>query len=157
MVKSTDRWALPSRKPITKEVLDRAIATEEAIAPREHHAWEVWFDRQHDVLALLLTDGRVFGAKRSLIPSLQDASQQQLRTLRTTEDGAFLVIDVLDLHINVDGLVTRLMEESPSTLRRAGARLVGMATSPAKAATSAQNGRLGGRPRKKPKESLEAV
>lgn len=157
MVKSADSWALPARKPITKAVLDRAIATEEAIAAREHHVQEAWFDRQHDALMLLLTDGRVFGAARSLIPSLQDASPKQLRALRTTEDGAFLVIDILDLHINIDGLITRLMEESPSTIRRAGARLVGMATSPAKAATSVQNGRLGGRPKKKPKKSRETV
>jgi hypothetical protein len=63
-------------------------------------------------------------------------------------DGAFLFVEDLDLHINVDGLVRRLMEQSPVTIRRAAGRLTGMATPPAKAASSARNGRLGGRPKK---------
>lgn len=143
-----DGWALPRRKPITEEVLKRAIAAEEAISPLEHHARDAWFDSRRDVIAMVLADGRVFGAERALIPSLDGASQRQLRALRTTADGAFLVIEDLDLRINVDGLVTRLMEESASTVRRVGARLAGRATSPAKAASSANNGRLGGRPKK---------
>jgi Protein of unknown function (DUF2442) len=151
MVKNDD-WVLPRRRAITKATLDRAIATEEAVAPQEHHARLAWFDRQHDVVAMVLTDGRVFGAERGLIPSLRDASPRQLGGLQTTEDGAFLVVDDLDLHINVDGLVTRLLEESPSDVRRLGGRLAGMATSSAKAAASARNGRLGGRPRREPRE-----
>ena len=56
-----------------------------------------------------------------------------------------------DRHIGVDGLVTRIMEESPLAIKRSGARLAGLATSPAKATSSARNGRLGGRPKSKPK------
>jgi hypothetical protein len=97
---------------------------------------------------MVLTDGRLFGAARDLIPSLRETTPGQLRTLRATADGAFLFVEDIDLHINVDGLVTRLMEQSPTTIRRAAGRLTGMATSPAKAALSARNGRLGGRPKK---------
>lgn len=52
-----DRWALPWRKPTTREVLDRAMAAEEAIASRKHQLRHAWFDRRHDVPALTLTDG----------------------------------------------------------------------------------------------------
>jgi len=148
MVVKNSGWELPHRKPITGEVLDRVIAAEEEITPLEHHAQHAWVDRNHDLVMMLLTDGRVFGAARRLIPSLQDASTRDLNGLRATDDGAFLVVPDLDLHISVDGLVTRLMEESPATIRRAGARLAGKTTSTLKAAAAARNGKLGGRPKK---------
>lgn len=150
MVKDNDQgWALPRRKPITKEVLDRAIEVEEKAATREHHAREAWFDSQHGTVMLKLTDGRVFGAEPDFIPSLRDAAPEQLSELRTSDDGMFLVIEGLDLHINVDGLVMRIMEDSPLAIRRSGARLAGLTTSAAKAAASARNGQLGGRPKSK--------
>lgn len=150
MVKDNDQgWALPRRKPITKEVLDHAIEVEEKAASREHHAREAWFDRQHGTVMLKLTDGRVFGAEPNFIPSLRDAAPEQLSELRTSDDGMFLIIEGLDLHISVDGLVMRIMEDSPLAIRRSGARLAGLTTSAAKAAASARNGQLGGRPKSK--------
>lgn len=92
---------------------------------------------------MLLTDGRVFGARPERIPSLRQASRRDLKSIRASEDGVFLVAGDLDLRINVDGLVTRLIEGSPSTVRRVGARLAGKATSPVKAAAAARPGRLG--------------
>jgi hypothetical protein len=153
MVKDNDEaWTLPRRKPITKEVLDHAIEAEDKAAFREHHAREAWFDRQHGTVVLKLTDGRVFGAEPDFIPSLRDAAPEQLSELRASEDGMFLVMESLDLHINVDGLVTRIMEESPLAIRRSEARLAGLKTSVAKAVASARNGRLGGRPKSKARQ-----
>lgn len=152
MVKRIDAdegWTLPRRKPITRKALDRAIAVEEDAASREHQAQEAWFDRQRGTVTLKLRDGRVFGAEPGFIPSLQGASPKQLGSLRASEDGTFLVVAELDLHISVDGLVTRIMEGSPQAIRRSGARLAGLATSATKAAASARNGRLGGRPKSK--------
>ena len=151
MVKDDEGWMLPQRKPVTKDALDRAIITEEEAAPQEHQAREAWFDGQHGTVMLKLTDGRVFGAEPGFIPPLQGASPTQLAELRASDDGAYLVIKALDLHVSVDGLVTRIIEESPTAIRRSGARLAGLTTSPAKAVASARNGRLGGRPKSKPK------
>jgi hypothetical protein len=141
-------WKPPRRKPITKETIDRAIAVEAERATNEHRARAAWYDRTHDAVILLLSDGRVFGAERTRIPSLAEANPRQFRTLQVTEDGAFLWMPPFDLQISVDGLVTRLMESSPATLRRSAARSTGATTSPAKADAARRNGRLGGRPRK---------
>src|ERR1700712_2914568 len=148
MVKDSDPgWTLPRRRPITKEVLDRAIDAEEAAASHEHQAQDAWFDHEHGTVMLKLTDGRVFGAEPSFIPSLQGASPKQLDGLQASDNGVYLVVKDLDLHINVDGLVTRIMEASPAAIKQSGARLAGLTTSPAKATASARNGRLGGRPK----------
>lgn len=141
-------WALPRRKSLRREALDRAIAAEERLAPQEHQARAAWFDRRRDIVLIHLADGRVFGAERAQIPSLREASQKQLGSLRATEDGAFLSIAELDLHVNVDGLVGRLMEGSPATLQRVGAGIAGRTKTAAKAAAAVRNGQLGGRPRK---------
>jgi hypothetical protein len=127
MVKYSDEdgWSLPQRKPITKEVLDRAIRAEEEAASREHQAQKAWFDRGHGAVMLKL---------------------QQLESLHASEDGVYLILEDLDLHITVDGLVTRIIEESPLAIKRSSARFAGLATSAAKAESSARNGRLGGRP-----------
>ena len=93
----------------------------------------------------------MFGAEPGFIPSLHGASPNQLAGLRASDDGAYLVIKTLDLHVSVDGLVTRIIEKSPMAIRRSGARLAGLTTSPAKAVASVRNGRLGGRPKSKPK------
>ena len=145
MVKD-ENCALPRRKPITEEVLDRAIRADEDAAAREHHAQSAWFDQTHGAVMLKLTDGRVFGAEIGFIPSLHGASPKQLDSLHPSADGTYLVVPGLDLHMTVDGLVTRIVEASPSTIRRSGARLAGSKTSTAKAVSSARNGQLGGRP-----------
>jgi Protein of unknown function (DUF2442) len=156
MVKDNEAgWVLPQRKQITKDVLDRAIEAEAEAASREHQAQEAWFDRQHGTVMLKLTDGRVFGAEPGFIPSLHNASPKQLSGLRASDNGVYLVVEDLDLHISVDGLVTRIMEESPLAIKQSGARLAGLITSPAKATASARNGRLGGRPKSKSKTAAQ--
>ena len=103
MVKDDEGWMPPQRKPVTKEALDHAIGAEEEAASQEHQAREGWFDGQHGTVMLKLVDGRVFGAELSFIPSLQGASPNQLAGLRASDDGVYLVIKTLDLHVSVDG------------------------------------------------------
>jgi hypothetical protein len=143
----TGDWSLPRSRLITKEVLDRAIATEEAISRHEYHARAAWYDYPHDAVVLILTDGRVFGAERALVPSIRDASPDQLNGLVATDDGVFLSVAALDLFINVDGLVTRLMEECPSIDQRVRAPMAGRPS-----AAGGQMASLVGRAKKRPKQ-----
>ena len=133
MVKDNDAdWTPPRRKPIARAGLDRAIRAEEDAAAREHQAQDAWYDLGRGTVMVKLRDGRVFGAGSVLISSLRGASPAQLGGLRASDDGAYLVVEALELRISVDGLVTRLMEGSPLAVKRSGARLAGLATSPAK-------------------------
>ena len=158
MVKHDDGdWALPRRKPITSEVLDRAIRAEKDATTREHQAQKAWFDREHGAVMLKLADGRIFGAESRFIPSLRDVLPEQLEALCASDDGAYLVLKDLDLHISVDGLVIRIMEESPLAIKRSSARFAGLTTSAAKAVSSARNGQLGGRPVTKAKTKRAAT
>jgi hypothetical protein len=104
--------ALPRLKPITEEELRRAIGAENLAASGEHRAQEAWFDSQHGIVMIRLTDGRAFGAEPSFIPSLRGASREQLEALRASEDGVYLVVTAIDLHISVDGLVARIVAKS---------------------------------------------
>jgi len=148
MTRKDADWKAPRPTPITAKSVDRAMEAEAARAAHEHHARAAWYDRARDAVVMLLRDGRIFGAERARIPSLAEATPRQLRTLQVTEDGAFLMVPACDLHINVEGLVTRLLEGSPAALRRSAARSVGAMTSAAKTAAARRNGRLGGRPKK---------
>jgi hypothetical protein len=92
VVKDNDTgWTLPQHKPITKEVLDRAIRNEEDAVAQEHQAQKAWFHRSQGAVMVKLTDGRVFGAETKFIPSLQGASPRQLVSLHTSDDGIYLV------------------------------------------------------------------
>lgn len=88
-IDADEGWTLPKRKPITREVLDRAIAADKNAALREHQAREAWFDSQHGTVMLKLRDGHVFGAEQGFIPSLHGASPTQLDSLGASEDGTF--------------------------------------------------------------------
>lgn len=103
---------MPRCKPITKQVLDRAIRAEEDAAAREHQVQKAWFDCENSAVMLELTDGRVFGAETQFVPCLQGALPQQLETLRALDDGVYLIFENLDLYITVDRLVTRVLEGS---------------------------------------------
>jgi hypothetical protein len=46
------------------------------------------------------------------------ASPQQLGGLRASDNGVYPIVEELDLHIDVERLVTRIMEASPLAIRR---------------------------------------
>jgi hypothetical protein len=110
-------------------------------AAGEHRARRAWFDAEMGAVMVALADGRVFGLPAESIPPLRGASEEELSSLRASEDGAFLVFEALGARFTTDAFVTRLMMQSPLTINRAAARQAGQTVSAAKAEAARRNAR----------------
>ncbi len=84
-------------------------------------------------------------------PALAAATDEQLAELVVYPFGTTVAIASLNLHLSVEALVLRALmgEHYHARLRQRAAATMGQATSPAKAAAVRENGKKGGRPRKR--------
>jgi hypothetical protein len=91
------------------------------------------YDRCGERVIITLNNGAIVGFPRSVLPGLEHASAEDLRTIAVEEDGYGLHVAALDADISLP----RLLKEQlgSSTTRVAEYR----------AAASRANGRLGGR------------
>jgi hypothetical protein len=94
------------------------------------------YDRRSQRVIIVLNNGAIVGFPLPVLPGLEHAAPEDLRTIEVQEAGYGLHVPALDADISVP----RLLEDQlgSSAMRMAQAR----------AAASRANGRLGGRPRK---------
>ena len=93
-----------------------------------------------------LTSGFVLGFPAAAIPSLANATPQQLAEVAVSPGGSGLHWESLDADLSVPGLLLSCVGRAQKLSELA--RIAGRATSEAKAAAARANGAKGGRPRK---------
>ena len=101
------------------------------------------YNRSNDRVIVDLANGCTFAFPPRLVQGLQDATPEQLAQVYTGS-GVGLHWDDLDVDVTVAGLVNGIFGT-----RKWMAAQAGRASSPAKIAAARENGKKGGRPRKK--------
>jgi hypothetical protein len=137
-----------ARRTLTDEEIRASIpaarargAEAERIEPR---AVEARFDAGTGRIWVELFNGCLFAFPVGASQELEGASEEDLTGLEVWQDGEGLHWEALDVDISVPGIMARLLN-----LREWGARYMGQLTSEAKARAARENGKKGGRPRRK--------
>lgn len=107
----------------------------------------VGYAPKRDVIMLHLSSGARVELPRLAVKELRNLNERQLNGLRPDNAGVTLSQHALDIDIYLPGLLSEMLGVQPgAVLGRKG----GISRSPAKRRASRQNGRRGGRPKKKP-------
>jgi hypothetical protein len=122
---------------------EREVDLDDEIEPR---AVRSWYDAGRNLVMFEMKNGCVFGfpPPESKYYRLDGATPEQLAQVEPVEDGYGLHWEELDADIAVPGLLLRLLN-----VKAWYAKWLGGAKSEAKAAAARENGKKGGRPRKK--------
>lgn len=136
------RLIIPSRKELAE--IGRRTKELDEVEPR---AECVAYDARKKQVVLKLRRGAIVALPIDRIPWLQGATSRQLRGLRVNRFGHGIVLEELDIHISIRGILADLVGLTGSAALMGAEG--GKARSPAKAAAARANGKRGGRPRKK--------
>jgi hypothetical protein len=128
----------------TDEQIDRAVARASRIADQPR-AVAVEYHPRLDLFIVQLSDGERLVLQRELLEGLEKGSATQLSHVEITPAGTGLHWPHLDADLYIPNLRNRVFG-SKSWMARIGRR-GGAAKSAAKASSSQENGKLGGRPK----------
>ena len=106
------------------------------------------YDPERDRIVLRLTTGVEIALAPADIEGLQDACAEDLASIEVQEFGLGIHFPKLDVDLYVPALVEGVLGSKQWMAARLGAA-GGRTRSPAKAAASRENGKRGGRPRKR--------
>jgi hypothetical protein len=112
----------------------------------EPRARDAWYDPAAKRIQVELKSGGAFAFPPSLFPELEGRTPRELMYIEVSPSGEGLAWEHLDVHIETAGALVALLGPS---MFRAFASVGGRATSERKAAAARENGRKGGRPRKR--------
>lgn len=145
---------------ISEEELDAQIVNAKAAAQetdaKELRATSVRFDRSLGLIIISLKNGAFFSFPPTLVEGLEKASFEDIDDVWLDASGSSVHWDRLDVDFNIAGLVAGIFGTKAwmSQLGRKG----GQSTSSAKAESSRNNGKKGGRPKKViTNESIEVI
>jgi hypothetical protein len=116
---------------------------EDRIEPR---AVKAWYDAERNLLMFEMKNGCVFGFPPAENPrwGLSQATPEQLAEVEALDGGEVLHWEEIDADLSVPGTLFHLLN-----VKAWNAKWLGGAKSEAKAAAARENGKKGGRPRKK--------
>jgi Protein of unknown function (DUF2442) len=138
-------------KELTEENLKEEIARAKTAAKQanatEVRAESVHYDRSGDLVVIKLKNGAIFSFPPRLAQGLENATPEQLDDVWLSASGSSIHWESLDADFNIPGLVAGIFGTKTwmSELGRKG----GQTTSNAKSTAARENGKKGGRPKKK--------
>ena len=129
-----------------EQILARAERGPDPYDEIEPRAVRAWYDAERNLVFFEIKNGCVFGfpPPKGKYYRLEGATAEQLAQVETEEDGYALHWEELDADIAVPGFLLHLLN-----VKAWYAKWLGGAKSEAKAAAARENGKKGGRPRKK--------
>ena len=142
-----------NRHQITDAEYAAALAAGRAEMETEIRAQTVRYVPDRDAIEVVTTRNAGFLIPRQWIGALQDVTTEDLVRLEIWPDGSAIEIEDRDIHISVHGLLSAVLTAMlpPRAIAAIFASRGGKATSEAKRISAQENGRRGGRPRKKAK------
>ena len=129
------------------EILEEAAEVRARIRrerPAEPRAVSARFDAPTGRVLVELNNGCVFGFPAWMVPGTSRATPQELEKVSVQAHGEAVAFEELNADTNVNGLILEVLH-----VRDWAAKYLGSVTSPAKSAAARENGKKGGRPRKR--------
>ena len=128
---------------LTDAQIDAALERGRIAQETEPRASSAHYDAKSDRIIVELTNGATFAFPPTLVEGLSDGTPDQLAEVEVQGMGFGLHWESLDEDYSVPGLMNGIFGTARWMAKRAGS-----ATSAKKAASSRENGKRGGRPRK---------
>lgn len=112
--------------------------------PDEPRAVSARYDARSERVLVELNNGCVFGFPIWMVPGTSRATPQELENVTVQAHGEAIAWEELNADTDVNGLILEVLH-----VRDWAAKYLGSLTSPAKSAAARENGKKGGRPRKR--------
>lgn len=140
-----------TKHEITDQAMAGALDAGRQEAETEFRARSVCYLPDRDAVEIVTTREAGFLIPRAWIRALADLAPEQLAGVEVWSDGSAFELEALDIQVSVHGLLTKVLPAMLPARAVAGlfASRGGKAKSSVKTLTAQENGRKGGRPRKR--------